>query len=125
MGGGGRGPTSNKLEKLKSVYNLPVIQDGGFAMSSKHSKEGRLHVQTGLEGCILFISVKSCIQKICVVSLVKLYEALEALRGSLPLFSTRPSTKNFYKITQNSTFSAASPEHTNYNLLGRHVVHRP
>ena len=66
---------------------------------------------------LLFSSIKSCIQKI---SLVR-----EALRVSLPLFWTRPSTKNFYKITQNSSFSVASPEHTNYNLLGRHVVDRP
>ena len=49
----------------------------------------------------------------------------ETLRVSLPLFWTRPSTKNFYKITQNSSFSVASPEHTNYSLLGRHVVDRP
>ena len=38
---------------------------------------------------------------------------------------TRPSTNNFYKITQSCSFSAASPEHTNYNLLGRRVVDRP
>ena len=49
----------------------------------------------------------------------------EALRVSLPLFWTRPSTKYFYKINQNSSFRVASPEHTNYNLLGRHVVDRP
>ena len=48
-----------------------------------------------------------------------------ALQVSLPLFRTRRSTKNFYKITQNSSFSVASPEHTNYNSLGRHVVDRP
>ena len=47
------------------------------------------------------------------------------LRVSLLLFWTRPSTNNFYKITQNSSFSVASPEHANYNLLGLHVVDRP
>ena len=77
-------------------------------------------MQTGFEGSILFSSIKSCIQKTCAVSLVR-----EALRVSLPLFWTRPSTKYFYKINQNSSFSVASPEHTNYNLLGRHVVDRP
>ena len=40
-------------------------------------------------------SIKSCIQKNCSVSLVR-----ETLRASLPLFWTRPTTKNFYKITQ-------------------------
>ena len=74
-------PTSNKLCKPKSVHTLPALQDGGFALSSKHSKEGRLHVQTEFEGCILFSSIKSCIHKICAVSLLR-----EALRVSLPLF---------------------------------------
>ena len=77
-------------------------------------------MQTGFEGYILCSSIKSCIQKICAVSLVR-----EVLQVSLPLFWTRPSTKNFYKITQNSSFSVASPEHTKYDLLGRHVVNRP
>ena len=36
-----------------------------------------------------------------------------------------PSTKNFFKIIQNSSFSVASPEHTNQNSLGRHVVDKP
>ena len=111
--------TSNKLEIPKSVHTLPALQDEGFALSSKHSKEGRLHVPSGFEGYILFISIKSCIQKICSVSLVR-----ETLRVSLPLFWNRPSSKNFHKITQNSSFSVASPEHTNYNLLGRHVADR-
>ena len=31
----GGGPTSNKLETLKSVHTLPALQDGGFALSSK------------------------------------------------------------------------------------------
>ena len=43
----------------------------------------------------------------------------------MPLFWTNPSTKDFYKITQNSSFSVASPGHSNYNLLGRHVFDRP
>ena len=77
-------------------------------------------MKTGFEGPILCSSIKSCIQKICAVSLVR-----EALQVSLPLFWTRPSTKNFYKITQSSSFSATSPEHTKYNLLGQHVVNRP
>ena len=113
-------PTSNKLETPKSVHTLPALEDGRFALSLKHSEEGRLNVQTGFEGCILCSSIKSCIQKICAVSLVR-----EVLQVSLPLFWTRPSTKNFYKITQNSSFSVASPEHTKYDLLGRHVVNRP
>ena len=115
--GGGGGPTSNKL---KIVHILPARQDGGFSLSSKHSKQEILHVQTGFEGSILSSSIKSCIQKTCAVSLVR-----EAFRVSLPLFWTRPSTKYFYKINQNSSFSVASLEHTNYNLLGRHVVDRP
>ena len=70
-------PTSNKLETPKSFHTLPALQDGGFALSSKHSKEGRLHVQTGFEACILFSSIKSGIHKICAVSLLgKLYEFL-------------------------------------------------
>ena len=113
-------PTSNKLETPKSVPTLPALLDGGFALSSKHSKEGRLHVKTGFEGCILFSSIKSCIQKICAVSLVR-----EALRVPLPLFWTTLSIKDFYKITQNSNFSVVLPEHTKYNLLGRHVADRP
>ena len=47
------------------------------------------------------------------VSLVR-----EALRVSLSLFWTRPSTKNFCKITQNSSFSVASPEYTIIIYLG-------
>ena len=63
--------TSNKLETPKSVHTLPALQDGGFALSSKYSEEGRLHVQTGFEACVPFSSIKSCIQKICAVSLVR------------------------------------------------------
>ena len=48
----------------------------------------------------------------------------EILRVSFPLICTRSSTKNFYKVTQNSSFVASS-EHTNYNLLGRRVRDRP
>ena len=115
----GNRPVIN-LKTPKSVCTLQALQDGWFTQSSKHSKEGRLHVQTGFEGFILFSSIKSSLQKFCSVSLVR-----ETLRVSLPLFWTRPSTKNFYKITQNSSFSVASPEHTNYNSLGRHVVDWP
>ena len=73
--------TSNKLETPKSVHTLPALQDGGFALSSKHSKEGRLYVPTGFEECILFSSIKFCIQKICSISLVK-----ETLQVSLSMF---------------------------------------
>ena len=69
--GSGGELTSKKLETPKTVHTLPALQDGGFALSSKHSKEGKLHVQTGFEGCILFNSIKYCIQKICAVSFVR------------------------------------------------------
>ena len=98
-------PTSNKLEIPKLVRALPALQDGGFALSLKHSKEGRLCVQTGFEGRILFSSIKFCIQKVCSVFLVR-----ETLQVSLSLFWTKPSTKNFYKITQTPSFSITSPE---------------
>ena len=81
-------------------------------MSLKHSKEGRLRVQTGFEGCILFSSTKSCILKTCAVSLVR-----EALQVSLPLFCTSSRTKNYDKTTQNSSISVASVEHTNIVYL--------
>ena len=76
-------------------------------------------MQTRFEGSIFFSSIKSYIQKICSVSLVR-----ETLRVSFSLFWTRPSTKNFYKITQNSSFSVTLPEHTKYNLLGQYAVDR-
>ena len=79
-------PNSNKVETSKPVNTLPALQDGGFALSLKHSKEGRLHFQTGFKGCILFSSIKSCIQ----VSLVR-----KALWVSLPLLWTRPTIKSF------------------------------
>ena len=110
-------PTSDKFETPKSVHTLPALQDGGFALSSKYSEEGRLHVQTGFEACVPFSSIKSCIQKICAVSLVR-----ETLWVSLHLFWTRPSTKNFYKISQNSSFSVTSPEHTWTTLLIGHTI---
>ena len=50
-------------------------------------------MQTGFEGCIYFSSIKSCIQKTCAVSLVR-----EALRISLPLFWTTPSTRTSTKL---------------------------
>ena len=77
-------------------------------------------MQTGFEGCICFSYIKPCIQKICLVSLVR-----NTFKVSLPLFWTRPRTKTFYKINQNSSFIVASPEHINYNLLGWHIVNRP
>ena len=85
--------TSNKLEIPKSVRTLPALQDEGFALSSKHSKEGRLHVQTGFEGYMLFSSIRFCIQKICSVSLVR-----ETLRVSLPLFGIGPAPRIFTKL---------------------------
>ena len=98
-------PTSNKLETPKSVHTIPALQDGWFALFSKHSKEGRLYVQTEFEGRIFFSSIKSRAQKIFLVSLF-----WETLRVSLPLILTRLSTKNFYKITQNSGFNVTSTE---------------
>ena len=77
-------------------------------------------MQTRFEGCILFSSIKYCIQKVCSISFV-----WETLHVSLPLLWTRPCTKNFYKIIQNSSFSVTSTEHTNYKLLGQHVVDSP
>ena len=122
-GGGGEGgdrPVINLKHLNQSVHTLPALQDGSFALSLKHSKEGRLHVQTGSEECILFSSIKSCIQKVFAVSLVG-----ETVKVSLSFFCNRPSTQNFYKIIQNCSFSFTSPEHTNYNLLGRRIVDRP
>ena len=116
----GEGPTSNNLETPKSVHTLPALQDGSFVLSLKRSKKGRLHVQTGSEECILISSIKSCIQKVFAVSLVG-----ETVKVFLSLFCTMPSTQDFYKIIQNCSFSFTSPEHTNYNLLGRRIVDRP
>ena len=111
--------TSNNLETPKSVYTS-LYQH--FKMEGLHCLRNVLQKRllTELEGCILFSFIKSCIQKICAVSLVR-----ETLRVSFPLFWTKPSTKNYYKITQNSSFSVSSPEYSNYNLLGQHVVDRP
>ena len=39
------------------------------ALSSNHSREGTLHVQIEMEGRILFSSIKSYIQKVCLISL--------------------------------------------------------
>ena len=49
----------------------------------------------------------------------------EALRVSMPLFWTRASTKNFYRITQNSSIRFAALDRTNYGLLERNIVDRP
>ena len=75
-------------------------------------------MQTGFEGCIPFSPIKSCIQKVCSVSLV-----WEALLFSLSLFLTRPSTNIFYKITQNSALRCLNILIT--ILLGQHVLDRP
>ena len=56
---------------------------------------------------VLSSSIKSWIQEVRSVSLVG-----ETLRVSLPLFWARSSTKNFYKITQNSGFSVTSSQLT-------------
>ena len=53
------------------------------------------------------------------------YQHFKILQVSLLLFWIRPRIKNLYKITQNSSFSVMSTEHTNYKLLGRYVVDRP
>ena len=104
-------PTSNKLETPKSVHAWPLLQDESFALLSKHSKQGRFHVHTlyldihlnnslHVKEHILFSSIKSSIQKVCSVSLVR-----ETLRASPSLFWTWLSIKNFYEITRNSSFS--------------------
>ena len=50
--------TRNKLKTPKSVHTLPALQDEGLALSSKHSKEERLHLQTRFEESVLFSSIK-------------------------------------------------------------------
>ena len=86
-------PTSNKLRTPKSVHTLPAVHDGEFALPLKHSKEGRLYLQTEFEGCILFSFIESCIQNICAVSLAR-----ETLRVSLSLFWTRTAPRIFTKL---------------------------
>ena len=56
---------------------------------------------------VLSTSIKSWIQEVRSVSLVG-----ETLRVFSPLFWARSSTKNFYKINQNSGFSVTSSQHT-------------
>ena len=123
--------TSNKLQTPKSVHAWLLLEDESFAMLSKHSKEGRFHVHTlyldihlhnslHVKEHILFSSIKSSIQKVCSVSLVR-----ENLRASPSSFWTWLSTKTCYEITQNSSFSVTYTEYTNYNLIARHVVDRP
>ena len=85
--------TSNKLETPKSVHTLPARQDEGLTLPSKQSKEGRLHVQTGFKRCMLFSSIKSCIQKICAVSLVR-----DALRVSCLCFGLGPAPRIFTNL---------------------------
>ena len=68
-------------------------------------------MQIRFEGRIFFSSNKSCIQKVFSIALVR-----ETLRVSLHLFWTWPSTKNFYEITEDSSFSVISSEHTNHNI---------
>ena len=76
-------------------------------------------MRIGFEVRTLFSSIKSGIQKVRSIPLVR-----ETLRVSLPLYLTGPNTTNFYEITQNSSFTVALTEHINYNLFG-HVVDGP
>ena len=83
---GGKWPVIN-------LKHLPALQDGRLALPSKQSKEGRLHVQTGFKRCMLFSSIKSCIQKICAVSLVR-----DALRVSCLCFGLGPAPRIFTNL---------------------------
>ena len=102
---------NRNLESSDKRHRNSVLSKGLYNTISRNSSI--LHVQTGFTECILFSSIKSWMWKIFVVSLVR-----EALRVSLSLFWTRPSTKNFCKITQNSSFSVVSPEYTIIIYLG-------
>ena len=62
-------------------------------------KKGDYMCKLDLKNAYFFSSIKSCIQKICAVSLEKLRVSF------LPLLWTRPSIKNFYKIIQNYSIS--------------------
>ena len=85
--------TSNKLEAPKSVHTLTALEDGGFAPSSKHSKERRLHVQTEYEGSILFSSIKSCIQK-----LVQILQSGKLYNFLCLCFGVSPARRIFEKL---------------------------
>ena len=105
-----REPTS-KYELPKTVHTLPALQDGGFKLSLKYFKQGRLHLQIAFEGRILFSYIKPDTQ-----SLFN-FVGQESFMSFFAFALELDQHHNLHQISQNSSLSTASTKHINHILL--------
>ena len=113
----GRGESScDQFEIPESVHTVSALQNGGPVLLKRNVTGGRFHVQTGHEGCLLYSTTSSSIEKICQIFLVR-----EPLRVPLPLFRLRPSTTNIYETVESSNISAAADKYSGYHIPRRYA----
>ena len=114
----GSGPKAcHKSEISKFFYPIPSFQDGGFTKSQIYAAKGRLHVQTGSQGCILLHPNRREFQKVSSISVVR-----ELVRVSLPVLWFGSSTENFCKIVKSSHFYLTQDQYKNNNLSRRYAA---
>ena len=108
---GWREPPSDKSNKSQQIHSLRAFKNGRSVLPGILSRTGRFPMQDRSQGGMFFSSPQQKLSKVCQISMVR-----QHIRVSLPLFWTRASFKNFYKIIKSSNCPLEMGQHSNHYL---------
>ena len=114
---GWREPPSDKLKKSQQIHSLRAFQNGKSALSGIPSGTGQFAMQGRSQGGIFFSSPQQKLSKACKISMVR-----QPIPISLPMFWTRTSSNNFYRIIKSLSCSLETGQHSNNYLPRRYVA---
>ena len=109
-------PSCNKFEKIKFLYSIQPLQDGGSTSLEGNAAGKRLSLQTRSERCILLHPHKQNVQEVHSVSV-----AGKPLRVFMPMFWAGTSSIDFHQVNENPYCSPKKDKCQNYSLPGRYA----
>ena len=109
-------PSCNKFEKIKFLYSIQPLQDGGSTYLEGNAAGKRLSLQTRSERCILLHPHKQNVQEVHSVSV-----AGKPLRVFMPMFWAGTSSIDFHQVNENPYCSPKKDKCQNYSLPGRYA----
>ena len=114
---GWRKSPSDKFKKSQQIHSLRGFQNGRSALPEIPSRTGGFAMQDRSQGGIFFSSPQQKLSKVCQISMFT-----QPIPISLPMFWTRASSKNFYKIIKSPNCPLETGQHLNHYLPKRYVA---
>jgi len=109
--------TSNKPETSEFTRGVPPFQNGRTSSSERSLETRGCDVQTRSKGCVLLSTSPGVISTVCTFSV-----GSQNLPISLPLFWSRPCSKDIHKTNENTYCNTQATQHETDYISQRHSV---